>query len=181
MMNEQSTIVTKRDITARLVPSGTRVMVPKGSFVNLRQALGGSYTVTLNGNMLRIDGTDADAIGQEGLDFHFHDVSPDGLVNEEDVWQVLSTIFDPEIPVNIVSLGLVYACDIIHRDGKNVVQIRMTLTAPTCGMGSVLQGDVEDRVSKVPNVDKVEVEIVFDPPWTYDNLSEEAQIELGLI
>lgn len=179
MFDDQRTIVTNREITARLVPSGTPVIVPKGSFVNLRQSLGGSYTVTLNGNMLRIDGTDADAIGQEALEFHFHD-NPDGSVSEEDVWQVLSTIFDPEIPVNIVSLGLVYACDIIRRDDQNVVQIRMTLTAPTCGMGSVLTGDVEDRVGKVPHVDKVEVEIVFDPPWTYDNLSEEAQIELGL-
>src|SRR3546814_20220963 len=97
--------------------------------------------------MVRIDGTDADAIGQQALDFHFHD-SADGLVNEEDIWQVLSTIFDPEIPVNIVSLGLVYACDIIHRDGQNVVQIRMTLTSPTSGMGSVLNGEGEDRLGK---------------------------------
>ncbi len=180
-MFEQQTIVTTRDIIARLVPSGTKVNVPKGSFVNLRQALGGSYTVTINGNMVRIDGTDADAIGQETLDFHFDPPKEDGTVRMDEVWEVLHTIFDPEIPVNVVSLGLVYACDCIKRDGENVIQIRMTLTAPTCGMGEVITGDIEDRVVKVPNVDKVEVEIVFDPPWTYDSMDEEAQIELGLI
>jgi len=181
MMNEQRTIVTNRDIVARLVPSGTKVDVPKGSFVNLRQALGGSYTVTVNGNMIRIDGMDADAIGQEPLIIEYEAVDPDGKVHLGDIWKTLETIFDPEIPVNVVALGLVYACDVISREGKNVVQIRMTLTAPTCGMGEVLTGDIVDRVSKVPNVDQVEVEIVFDPPWTYDNLTEEAQIELGLI
>lgn len=180
MNDEQRTIVTSREVIARLVPSGTQVKIPEGSFVNLRQALGGSYTVTVNGNMVRIDGTDADAIGQEPLDLHFHEAAADGSINQDDIWSTLATVFDPEIPVNIVALGLVYACDVINRDGQQVVQVRMTLTAPTCGMGSVLTGDVEDRVSKIPNVDKVEVELVFDPPWTYDNLTEEAQIELGL-
>lgn len=179
-MNEQRTIVTQRDIIARLVPSGTQVEVPKGSFANLRQSLGGSYTVTINGNMVRIDGTDADAIGQEPLAFDFHEPNADGSVNMDDVWSTLDTIFDPEIPVSIVSLGLIYACDVIRRDDQNVMQVRMTLTAPGCGMGEVLAGDVQDRVIKVPNVDKVEVEMVFDPPWSRDMISEEGLIELGL-
>lgn len=177
---EQSTIVTSRAVDARLVPSGTQIEIPKGSFVNLFQALGGSYTVTVDGNMLRIDGTDADAIGREPLDFHYHEPNADGSVNMDDVWSTLDTIYDPEIPVSIVALGLVYACDVLHRDNHTIIQVRMTLTAPTCGMGEVLVGDVEDRVIKVPNVDAVEVELVFDPPWSRDSMTEEAQIELGL-
>ena len=179
-MFAQQTVVTSRDVLVRLVPSGTQTIIPGGSFVNLTQALGGSYTVTYNGNMMRIDGTDADAIGQDSLDFYFEDPDPNGEVRAEEVWDVLSTVFDPEIPVNIVSLGLVYKMDIVKEDDLNVVKVRMTLTAPTCGMGNVLTGDVEFRVKKVPNVDKVEVDLVFDPPWTRDMMSEEAQIELGL-
>ena len=90
------------------------------------------------------------------------------------------TVHDPEIPVNILDLGLVYGCDVIRREDKNVVQVRMTLTAPNCGMGPVLVGDVEDRLAKVPNVDEVEVALLFDPPWSRDMMTEEAQLELGL-
>ena len=176
----QRTVAVTRDIPARLVPDGTRITIHKNSFVNLRQALGGTYTVTINGNMARIDGTDADALGQEPLDLHFEPANADGSVREEDLWHALSTIFDPEIPVNVVDLGLVYGCDVIRRDGENVVQVRMTLTAPNCGMGPVLVGDVEERLAKVPSVDKVEVDIVFDPPWSRDMMTEEALIELGM-
>lgn len=173
-------MVVSRDVPARLVPDGTRIIINKNSFVNLRQALGGTYTVTINGNMARIDGTDADAIGQEPLVLDFSAPQADGSVREEDLQHALGTIFDPEIPVNIVDLGLVYGCDVIQRDGRNVVQVRMTLTAPGCGMGPVLVGDVEDRLSKVPNVDAVEVALVFDPPWDRDMMTEEAQLELGI-
>lgn len=177
---EQRTVVTSRDVHARLVPAGTHITIPKNSFVNLRQALGGTYTVTINGNMARIDGTDADAIGMEPLELTFDPPEPDGSVRMDDVWTALRTVYDPEIPVNIVELGLVYDVAVIARDGRNVVQIRMTLTAPNCGMGPVLVGDVEIRVGKVPNVDQVEVALVFDPPWSRDMMSEEAQLELGL-
>ena len=101
-------------------------------------------------------------------------------MRDDDLNTVLETIFDPEIPVSIMALGLVYGCDVIQRDGQNVVQVRMTLTAPNCGMGPVLVGDVEDRLGKVPNVDKVEVALVFDPPWSREMISEEAQLELGM-
>ncbi|MBF1800359.1 putative Fe-S cluster assembly protein SufT [Alloalcanivorax profundimaris] len=178
--NEQRTVVVSRDVPARLVPDGTRITVHKNSFVNLRQALGGTYTVTINGNMARIDGTDADAIGQTPLELNFEPPAEDGTVRDDDLWTVLATIYDPEIPVNIVDLGLVYGCDVIRRDELNVVQVRMTLTAPNCGMGPVLVGDVEDRLAKVPNVDTVEVALVFDPPWSRDMMTEEAQLELGL-
>ena len=179
-MSEQRTVVTSRDVPARLVPAGTRITIPKNSFVNLRQALGGTYTVTLNGNMARIDGTDADAIGQEPLQLSFATANADGSVREDDLWDTLKTIFDPEIPVNIVDLGLVYGCELDAVDGVNTARVRMTLTAPNCGMGPVLVGDVEDRLAKVPNVDKVAVELVFEPPWSRDMISEEAQLELGL-
>ncbi len=177
---EQRTVVVSRDVPARLVPDGTRITIHKNSFVNLRQALGGTYTVTLNGNMARIDGTDADAIGQAPLELDFDPPEADGSVREADLNTALGTIFDPEIPVNILDLGLVYGCDVIRRQDKNVVQVRMTLTAPNCGMGPVLVGDVEDRLAKVPNVDEVEVALLFDPPWSRDMMTEEAQLELGL-
>ena len=177
---EQRTVVVSRDVPARLVPDGTRITIHKNSFVNLRQALGGTYTVTLNGNMARIDGTDADAIGQAPLELDFDPPEADGSVREADLNTALGTIFDPEIPVNILDLGLVCGCDVIRREDKNVVQVRMTLTAPNCGMGPVLVGDVEDRLAKVPNVDEVEVALLFDPPWSRDMMTEEAQLELGL-
>ena len=177
---EQRTVVVSRDVPARLVPDGTRITTHKNSFVNLRQALGGTYTVTLNGNMARIDGTDADAIGPAPLELDFDPPEADGSVREADLNTALGTIFDPEIPVNILDLGLVYGCDVIRRENKNVVQVRMTLTAPNCGMGPVLVGDVEDRLAKVPNVDEVEVALLFDPPWSRDMMTEEAQLELGL-
>ena len=177
---EQRTVVVQRDVAARKVPDGTPITIQKNSFVNLRQALGGTYTVTINGNMARIDGTDADAIGMEPLKLEFEPGNADGSVRDSDLESALQTIYDPEIPVSIVELDLVYGCDVIQRDGKNVVQVRMTLTAPTCGMGEVLVSDVKYRLARVPNVDDVEVALVFDPPWSRDMISEEAQLELGI-
>lgn len=179
-MFEQETVVTNRDVQVRLVPSGTVTEIPEGSFVNIVQALGGNYTVTYNGNMMRIDGLDADAIDQEQVELIFQEPDPNGDVREEEVIDVLKTIYDPEIPVNIVDLGLVYNCDLIQAGDQNIIQVRMTLTSPTCGMGTVIVGDIEYRLSRVPNVDKVEVDLVFDPPWTREMMSEEAQLELGL-
>ncbi len=175
-MSEQRTVVTTRDCPARLVPVGTQIIIPKNTFVALRQALGGTFTVTVKGNMARVDGTDADALGLTAdLDFSF--APPDGdRVREEDVWKALRTIYDPEIPVSIVDLHLVRAVSITG----NTVNIRMTLTAPTCGMGPVLVGDVEYRVGKVPNVRAVKVDIEFDPPWDRSELSDEVKLELGL-
>ncbi len=144
--------------------------------MTLTQALGGTYTVVLNGNMARIDGADADALGftPEVLEFP---ESAQGGIDPDQVETALASVFDPEIPVNIVDLGLIYDRD-IGDDG--VVTILMTLTAPGCGMGPVLIDDVKDRLAKVPNVKRVEVELVFDPPWSREMMSEEAQLELGL-
>jgi probable FeS assembly SUF system protein SufT len=179
-MSEQRTVVTHRDVAARLVPSGTPITIHKNTFVNIKQALGGTWTVTVNGNMARIDGTDGDAIGMQPLQLDFEPGEADGSVRQSDIDKALATIFDPEIPVNIVELGLVYGCQVVRHNNQNIIQLRMTLTAPTCGMGPVLIGDVEYRLARVPNVDKIEVELVFDPPWSRDMMSDEAQLELGL-
>jgi probable FeS assembly SUF system protein SufT len=172
---ERRMVVAHATCPARMVPSGTPTTIPAGSFVTINQALGGNYTVTLNGNMLRVDGTDAAALGLEAEEIEFEQRS-DGLVHEDQIRQALRTIYDPEIPINLLDLGLIYGIDI---DNK-AVKIRMTLTAPTCGMGPVLISDVKYRVAKVPNVERVEVELVFDPPWSRDMMTEEAQLEAGL-
>lgn len=174
---EQTMVVTQRECPARRVPSGEPVIIPAGEFLRINQSLGGNYTVTWQGNMLRIDGTDADAIGLEPEQFEFA-ARDDGRVDEDQVWQALDTVYDPEIPISIVSLGLVYGVE-VDQDQKQV-NIQMTLTAPGCGMGPVLVSDVEYRVGKVPNVSKVSVELVFDPPWSREMMSEEAQLEAGL-
>ena len=174
---ERRMVVTRRDCPARLVPVGTPIRIPKDSFVTITQSLGGNYTVSVNGNMARVDGTDADALGFEPLELEFA-AHPDGQIYEEQVFEALRTIYDPEIPVDIVALGLVYAVEIDQADGA--VHIRMTLTAPGCGMGPVLVSDVQYRVSKVPNVKRVDVELVFDPPWSRERMSDEARLETGL-
>lgn len=172
---ERRMVVVQRDCPARLVPAGTRITLTKDTFVTLTQDLGGSYTVNVNGNLARVDGTDADALGMEPLDLKFD--PPEGdEVSEAQVREALATVYDPEIPVNLVDLGLIYRCEIKGR----TVEIDMTLTAPGCGMGPVLVEDVRYRVGKVPNVEEVKVELVFDPPWSRDMMTEEAQLELGV-
>ncbi len=174
---ERRIVVTQRDCPARLVPVGTPITIPKDTFVTITQSLGGNYTVTHNGNMARVDGTDADALGFERQQLNFPPASDDNIV-EQQVWDALETIYDPEIPVNLVDLGLIYQVEIDQ--ASNCVAIDMTLTAPGCGMGPVLVGDVEYRVGKVPNVASVQVELVFDPPWSRERMSEEAQLETGM-
>jgi len=170
-------VATVRECPARLVPAGTKIKIPSGTFVTITQALGGNYTVTVNGNMARVDGTDADALGLIAEELEFENVS-DNEIHGDHVWQALKTIFDPEIPVNLVDLGLIYKVT-IDQDAKKVI-VDMTLTAPGCGMGPVLVSDVKYRVAKVPNVSDVAVELVFDPPWHRDMMSEEAQLETGM-
>lgn len=172
---ERRMVVTTREVQARLVPVGTPVTIPADTFVTLTQSLGGNYTIVHQGNMARIDGTDADALGFEPMVFDFTPPA-DGQVSEEQVREALHSVYDPEIPVSILDLGLVYKLDIHDQQ----VNIEMTLTAPGCGMGPVLVDDVKYRVAKVPHVKKVNVELVFDPPWHRDMMTEEAQLETGL-
>ena len=172
---ERRVIPVAREVAARLVPTGTPLTIPGGAFVTLTQSLGGTYTVVYNGNMARIDGEEADALGFQPEVLQL-DPPADGQVSEAQVWQALRTVHDPEIPVNIVDLGLVYQCAVNDAE----VDVDMTLTAPGCGMGPVLVQDVERRVGNVPFVKDVRVNLVFDPPWHRDMMTEEAQLELGL-
>ncbi len=174
---ERRMLVVQRDCPARLVPAGTRITIPRDTFVTLTQDLGGNFTVNVGGNLARVDGTDADALGLEAVELDFGDGAEAGEgVSEANVEQALRSVYDPEIPVNLLDLGLVY--DVRVEGG--VVHITMTLTAPGCGMGPVLVDDVKYRVGKVPGVSEVEVELVFDPPWSREMMSEEAQLELGM-
>lgn len=173
---EKRLVPVQRDCPARLVPTGDPITIRAGTFVTLTQNLGGTFTVVINGNMARVDGADADALGFEPERLSF-EPRPDGRVDPHQVHQALATVYDPEIPVNIVDLGLVYDCR-VDDDGR--VWVKMTLTAPGCGMGPVLVDDVKSRIRQVPNVADVDVELVFDPPWSRDMMTEEAQLELGI-
>ena len=174
---ERTLLTTRREVLGRLVPDGEPVTIPADTFVTLTQSLGGNYTIVHNGNMVRVDGTDADALGLEPLVLSFEPPA-DGKISEEQLWEALGTVFDPEIPVDLVNLGLIYELKIDQATGT--VRVAMTLTAPGCGMGPVLVGDVELRLGLVPFVKGVEVDLVFDPPWSRDMMSEVAQLETGL-
>lgn len=176
-MSEQRLVSTVRECPGRLVPVGTELTIPAHSFVTITQSLGGNYTIVYQGNMVRVDGTDADALGLEKYVLEF-DQHGDGTIHDDQVWQALETVYDPEIPVNLKSLGLIYKVEIDQQSQK--VSIDMTLTAPGCGMGPVLVNDVKYRVAMVPNVSEVVVELIFDPPWHRDMMSEEAQLETGM-
>ena len=177
---EQRMVATVTDCPARMVPSGQAITIPANQFVTIKQARGGNYTVAYKGNLARVDGTDAEALGlvQEQIEYPG---SEDGELREEYVWDTLRTIYDPEIPVNIVELGLIYGVKLLpNEQGKSDIEIQMTLTAPACGMGQVLTNDVTYRVGQIPNVNHVEVKMVFDPPWSREMISDEAQLELGI-
>ena len=172
----------ERDCAAVLVPQGESVTLPAGSVGYITQSLGGSFTVFVEGNLFRIAGEDADAIGKplpEPLRL------PEGAGDEEVeklVWEQLRTCFDPEIPINVVELGLVYACDLEPTaDGQRKASIRMTLTAPGCGMGDILVEDVRTKVERVPTIAEADVELVFDPPWNQSMMSEAARLETGML
>lgn len=176
-MSERRMVVAQADCPARRVPDGTPLTIPEGTFVTITQALGGNYTLTYHGQMVRVDGTDAHVLGLESETISFPEPVNDQII-EDQVWQALGTVFDPEIPVDLVNLGLIYGVQIDQSTKQ--VNIQMTLTAPACGMGPVLVGDVEYRVRKVPNVKTVKVELVFDPPWQRHMMSEEAQLQTGM-
>jgi probable FeS assembly SUF system protein SufT len=162
------------------IPSGIRGSLPQGSVVRILQTLGGSYTVSGGeyGYMYRIDARDTDALGLSPAEAAASaEARP---FSEELVWDELKTIFDPEIPVNIVDLGLVYGCEISGADeGGHSIDVKMSMTAPGCGMGNVLKADVESKLSRLPDVKQVNVEIVFDPPWSPALMSEAAKLQLG--
>ena len=172
-------IILNRDCTALMVPSGARIMLHEGTEVTVTQALGDSFTVNIYGNLARIDAKDADALGKE-VKQPLEDLPEDASI-EDKVWAQLKTVFDPEIPVNIVDLGLVYKVKIEPQDNAHIVYITMTLTAPGCGMGPVIAADARDKVSVLEEISEVDVELVFDPPWDQSMMSEAAQLELGIL
>lgn len=172
----------ERDCAAVLVPQGEKVTLPAGSVGYITQALGGSFTVFVEGNLFRLAGEDADAIGKESPEaIEVSENAGDDEI-EKLVWEQLRTCFDPEIPVNIVELGLVYTVELGRRDdGERKVDVRMTLTAPACGMGDILVDDVRSKVERVPTIVEADVELVFDPPWNQSMMSEAAKLETGML
>jgi probable FeS assembly SUF system protein SufT len=179
---ENEAIVVQRDVMAVAIPAGAEVKLKLGAVGYITQALGGSFTVYIDGNLFRIAGTDADAIGKSAA--KAPEIPPEA--SEEDIknviWAQLKTCYDPEIPVNIVDLGLIYECDVSrNEDATRNVDIKMTLTAPGCGMGEVLVQDVRDKVQLVPTVATATVELVFDPPWNQTMMSDEARLQTGMM
>jgi probable FeS assembly SUF system protein SufT len=171
----------ERDCEVVMVPQGERVTLPAGSIGYITQALGGSFTVFVEGNLFRVSGKDADAIGKEPMAAPELPPDADDADVELQVWKQLRTCFDPEIPINIVDLGLVYSCEVLPGEaGMRRVEVRMTLTAPGCGMGEVLVDDVRSKVELVPTVAEADVELVFDPPWNQSMMSEVARLETGM-
>ncbi len=183
-MAEREDVVITRDVNVVTVPDGNVGILNKGEIVTIHQALGNNYTVvTQQGNMVRIDNADADALGKELHQLHTLVMETSAEAVEKNCWEVMKTVYDPEIPVNIVDLGLVYYCNVRPSPANpelNDVHVIMTLTAPGCGMGPFIQGDVEKCIRALPGVGSVNVEVVLDPPWSRDMMSEVAQLQLGL-
>ena len=172
----------ERDCAAVLVPQGDSVTLPAGSFGYITQALGGSYTVFVEGNLFRIAGQDGDAIGKEPAEALSLPENASDEEVEQLVWKQLRTCFDPEIPLNIVDLGLVYEANLSTReDGQRGVEVKMTLTAPGCGMGEILVDDVRNKLELIPTIAEADVELVFDPPWGRHMMSEVARLETGML
>ncbi len=189
-------LVLERACEATEIPSGLRVTLPAGSSVTVTQALGGSFTVQTEwGALARIEDKDADALGEAGRALvpgraqeataaaeAGKPADPGAPFDLEQVWKVLGTVYDPEIPASIVELGLVYLCHVAPLpEGGHLVTVRMTLTAPGCGVGPMLVEDVRRKVAGVPGVSKVDVELVFDPPWDPSRMSEAAKLQLGIM
>lgn len=183
-MNYGQPITLARDCDAILIPAGTPIRLPEGSVVFITQALGGNYTVNVNGNLAQISARDADTLGFEiaqSADTLPEASADNGSVDETRLWEEMRTCFDPEIPINIVDLGLIYDCKVARlEDGGNRVDVRMTLTAPGCGMGQFLAEDVRSKLARVSNVSEVNVELTFEPPWDQSRMSEAARLETGM-
>lgn len=179
-MNRSTTIEVKRDVDAALIPTGTKVQLKKGSMVYVTQALGNAYTVYVNGNLVRVAGKDGDALGLVILELP--DINLQEGTVEEKIWIQLRTCFDPEIPVNIADLGLVYECNVLPL-GRNEysVTVTMTLTAPGCGMGPVLVEEIKEKILMIKGMQDVKVDLVFDPPWSREMMTDEAKLQLGLL
>jgi len=185
IMNSEPKILL-RDVEASVVPIGTKVTLQKGETAHVTQSLGGSHTVVVNGNMFRIAEKDADALGLAVASAPRPAAAPAGPVTpdqlEKQVWESLKTCYDPEIPVNIVDLGLIYDCHLTPIGANNFkADVKMTLTAPGCGMGPVLAQDVQNKLISLEPIDEANVELVWDPPWNQSMMTEAAKLQLGLL
>jgi probable FeS assembly SUF system protein SufT len=183
MMDGTAEVTLTRDVDAAVVPTGVKVTLMRGETARITQSLGGTFTVVVNGNMFRIEGRDADALGQ-ALEARAP-VDASGPLTQEQleqkIWAELKNVYDPEIPVNVVDLGLIYDCHLTPLDGERYrAEVKMTLTAPGCGMGPVLQQDVHQRLLAMDRVVEAQVDLVWDPPWTQAMMSEAARLQLGL-
>jgi probable FeS assembly SUF system protein SufT len=177
----QEVVTLKRDCPALMIPSGSPTVLEKGERAIITQALGGSYTVIVNGNLYRVEGKDADALGKAPEKAPGDKAqTKENRVDERAVWDVLKSCYDPEIPVNIVDLGLIYSCEFDPTPEGTIVEIKMTLTAPGCGMGGILADEVRQKVQALPGVLDVKVELVWDPPWNQGMMSEAARLQLGM-
>ena len=180
-MADPNVVRLTRDCEAVQIPAGVPVTLPAGSEVDIAQSLGGNYTVILRGGLFRIASRDADALGLEAEDTGAVPDEANGPVKANAVWETLKSCYDPEIPVNIVDLGLVYDLQVEPRPGgKSRVAVKMTLTAPGCGMGSVIAGDAQQKILSLPGVEEAEVELVWDPPWHQSMITEEGRRILGI-
>ena len=184
-MNTREEVTFSREAAAIMIPSGERVVVPQGARATITQSLGGAYTViTDRGLMVRISGDDVEAIGKVPQAAAETPAAEELTTQALDalVWEQLKTCYDPEIPVNIVDLGLVYLCEVRPLDGGGyAVQVKMTLTAPGCGMGPVIATDVQTKIQALPGVKNAEVEVVFDPVWDRSMMSDAAKLQLGMM
>ena len=173
-----------REVAAIQIPSGDALTLPAGTEVYITQKLGGTFTVATSQGLARISSQDADALGIDMSEEKKKQEEAERLKDapiEEQVWGQLKGVYDPEIPVDIVNLGLVYDCNVDKEGDKTVVLVKMTLTAPGCGMGPVIAEDARNRVLSVPGVNQAQVSIVWDPPWTQTMISEDGKMQLGLI
>ncbi len=181
MRAPRETVMFRRPVMVELVPYGTPIEMDAGMMAQVTQSLGGNFTLVVDGQMVRLKGSDADAIGKEPPAAEQDDGGDDGVDLETRIWRALGTCYDPEIPVDIVELGLVYSCVLTPMDdGRSHVGIQMTLTAPGCGMGEAIANEVADKVLALKGVGEVNVDMVFDPPWDRSRMSEAAQLALGM-
>jgi probable FeS assembly SUF system protein SufT len=183
-MHENTERTLTRDCPAIQIPAGNTIMLPAGSTVFITQSLGGSYTVATEMGLARVAAQNADALGLEvaAAPATAPVATGDSPLDEKRIWDQLKTCYDPEIPVNIVDLGLIYDCQITPRNGNGaLVTVKMTLTAPGCGMGPVLAQEAKAKIEALPGVDEAEVELVWDPPWNQAMISEVGKMQLGII
>jgi len=185
MRRERESVLIQRDVIADLVPYGTPVELKEGSWAEITQALGTSFTLLVDGQLVRLNGVDADAIGKEKPLSVAMSASHDATDEEVErlIWESLHTCYDPEIPINVVDLGLIYRCELApfaEEPGKLHVTIDMTLTAPGCGMGEVIANEINEKILDLPRIEECTVNVVFDPPWDRSMMTEEALLALGM-